>query len=35
MSEKTKVGHYFEGRNYFYLMHLSYGTMTEKDRREH
>jgi hypothetical protein len=35
MSERIKVGHYFEGRNYFYLMHLSYGTWTEKDRREH
>ncbi|MEM3700081.1 MAG: hypothetical protein QXL57_04345 [Candidatus Bathyarchaeia archaeon] len=28
-----KVGHYFEGRNFFYLMHLSYGTLTEEDRR--
>jgi hypothetical protein len=35
MSERMKVGHYFEGRKYFYLMHLSYGTMTEEDRREH
>lgn len=30
-----KVGHYFEGRDYFYLMHLSYGTMREDDREEH
>jgi len=30
-----KVGHYFEGRGYFYLMHLSYGTYTEDDREEH
>jgi len=30
-----KVGRYFEGKNFFYLMHLSYGTWTEEDRREH
>ena len=30
-----KVGHYFEGRDYFYLMHLSYGTGTEEDRAKH
>lgn len=35
MSERVKVGRYFEGRDYFYLMHLSYGTWTEEDREEH
>ncbi len=35
MSERMRVGNYFEGRNFFWLMHLSYGTMTEEDRREH
>jgi len=30
-----KVRHYLEGRYYFYLMHLSYGTWTEDDREEH
>jgi len=35
MSERMRARHYFEGRNYFWLMHLSYGTMTEEDRREH
>jgi hypothetical protein len=35
MSGRMKLGEYFEGRNYFWLMHLSYGTWTEEDRREH
>lgn len=35
MSERTRINHYFEGRNYFWLMHLSYNTRTEEDRREH
>lgn len=30
-----KLGDYFEGRNSFYLMHLSYGEWTEEDRKEH
>ncbi|HML03605.1 MAG TPA: hypothetical protein VK487_09580 [Candidatus Bathyarchaeia archaeon] len=35
MSERIRVQNYFEGRNFFWLMHLSYGTMTKEDRREH
>jgi len=35
MNQRMRVGNYFEGRNYFWLMHLSYGTWTEEDRREH
>lgn len=35
MNERIRIGHFFEGRKYFWLMHLSYGTWTEKDRREH
>jgi len=35
MNERIRVRNYFEGRNFFWLMHLSYGTMTQEDRREH
>jgi hypothetical protein len=35
MSERIKVKHYLDGKDYFWLMHLSYGTMTEEDRRKH
>jgi len=35
MSGKKKLENVFAGRNYIYLMHLSYGTWTEEDREEH
>lgn len=30
-----KLGDYIDGKNYFYIMHLSYGTGTDEDRREY
>lgn len=35
MSERMRVRHYLEGRTFFWLMHLSYNTQTEEDRRIH
>jgi len=30
-----KLGHFMDGRSHFYVMHLSYGTETDDDRRKH